>query len=82
MPGVLAVITGADLQGAASGRWRPRAPINSRDGTPVRRPARKPLTTGKVRYIGDPVAMVVTETMAHACKSDDTGLNAERVGLR
>ena len=43
-----------------------RAAIPTRDGTPMRRPAWPVLTSDKVRYVGDPVAIVVAETAVEA----------------
>jgi carbon-monoxide dehydrogenase large subunit len=40
--------------------------IPTRDGTPMHRPARPVLTSDRVRYVGDPVAIVVAETAAEA----------------
>lgn len=40
--------------------------IPTRDGTPMHRPACPVLTSDKVRYVGDPVAIVVAETAAEA----------------
>ncbi len=38
----------------------------NRDGTPLHKPRREALAIGKVRYVGDPVACVVAETVAQA----------------
>src|SRR5438552_1390916 len=40
--------------------------FKQRDGTPMKRPLRKSLAEGKVRYVGDPVACVVAETALQA----------------
>ena len=40
--------------------------IPTRDGTPMHRPACPVLTSDEVRYVGDPVAIVVAETAAKA----------------
>jgi carbon-monoxide dehydrogenase large subunit len=64
MPGVLAVYTGADL--AAYGPLKCLVPLKNRDGTPMKKPLRPALPTDKVRYVGDPVACVVAETLAQA----------------
>ena len=59
-PGVLAVITARDLEGATTG------PLPAEyDLTPfqdAQDPKRYPLATDKVRYVGDPVAAVVAES--------------------
>src|SRR5207244_4485655 len=66
MPGVLGVWTGADL---AAGNYNPFTcglPLKSRDGSPLLQTNRTALTTDKVRFVGDPVAVVVAETLAQA----------------
>ena len=64
MPGVLAVMTGADFAGMGGNPagWL----INSRDGTPMREPKRPVLAHGKVRHVGDAYAVVVAETVEQA----------------
>jgi len=64
MPGVLAVYTAADLENY--GPLKCVVPFNNRDGTPMKKPLRHALASGKVRYVGDPVAFVVAETVAAA----------------
>jgi carbon-monoxide dehydrogenase large subunit len=61
MPGVLAVYTGADL--AAYGTLKCMPPMKNRDGTPMTKPPRPALPVDKVRFVGDPVACVVAETV-------------------
>ena len=65
-PGVLAVYTGHDV--AADGLGMPKAnmPRKRPDGKPMFAPQRPPLVTDRVRYVGDPVVMVVAETLAEA----------------
>ena len=69
MPGVLAVYTGKDL--AAHGTHKCFPPINNRDGTPMKKPARRSLPVDKVRFVGDPVACVVAETALQARDAAD-----------
>src|SRR3954462_327974 len=64
MPGVLAIYTAADL--AAYGPHKCALDFKMRDGTPMKRPVRKSLASGKVRYVGDPVACVVAQTAVQA----------------
>ncbi len=61
MPGVLAVITAADLAAAGIGPMQ-AAGGKHRDGSPMPKPHQSPLAQGRVRYVGDPVALVVAET--------------------
>jgi len=65
-PGVLDVFVGADvandkINGLPCG-WL----ITSTDGQPMKEPPHPILAQGKVRYVGDHVAMVVAETLEHA----------------
>jgi aerobic carbon-monoxide dehydrogenase large subunit len=64
MPGVLGVYTGADLKGY--GPLKCIVPFNNRDGSPMKKPLRLALAADKVRYVGDPVAFVVAETVLAA----------------
>jgi aerobic carbon-monoxide dehydrogenase large subunit len=64
MPGVLGVYTGDDLKGY--GPLKCVVPFNNRDGTPMKKPPREALAKDKVRYVGDPVAFVVAETLLQA----------------
>jgi len=64
-PGVVAVYTAADLAGVNGlpCGWL----ITGTDGKPMNEPPHPVLASGKVRYVGDPVALVVAES-AHAAK--------------
>jgi carbon-monoxide dehydrogenase large subunit len=64
MPGVLGVYTAADLKDY--GPLKCVVPFNNRDGSPMKKPLRTALATEKVRYVGDPVAFVVAETLLAA----------------
>ena len=64
MPGVLGVYTSADLKDY--GPLKCIVPFNNRDGSPMKKPLRTALATDKVRYVGDPVAFVVAETLLAA----------------
>src|SRR3954471_16702093 len=66
MPGVLGIWTGADLNEAGYGPLKTLIPVPNRDGTPMKTPTRHSLATDKVRFVGDPVAFVVAETLAQA----------------
>src|SRR5437879_10164002 len=66
MPGVLGVWSGTDLAAAGYGPFTCGLPLKSRDGTPLLQTNRQPLATDKVRFVGDPVAFVVAETLAQA----------------
>ena len=66
MPGVLGVWTGTDLADAGYGPFTCGLPLKNRDGTPLKQTNRTALMTDKVRYVGDPIAFVVAETLAQA----------------
>ena len=66
MPGVLGVWTGKDLASAGYNPFTVGLPMKSRDGSPLMQTNRLPLMTDKVRFVGDPVAFVVAETLAQA----------------
>src|SRR5438874_2883212 len=66
MPGVLGAYTAPDLEAGGVGPLPPRQVMNNRDGTSMLSPVRYALATGKVRYVGDPIAAVVAETAAQA----------------
>ncbi len=61
-PGVVAVFTGADLAAAQVGGLPCGWLIHSTDGSPMREPPHPVLAVGKVRHVGDPVALVIAET--------------------
>ena len=64
-PGVLGVFTGADLD-AAIDNSLDAVPLPNRDGTMCARPRRPALASGRVRFVGEPVAIVVADTLAAA----------------
>ena len=64
MKGVLGVYTGADLAGY--GTLKCIVPFKNRDGSEMKKPPRPALATDKVRFVGDPVAFVVAETLNQA----------------
>jgi carbon-monoxide dehydrogenase large subunit len=66
MPGVLGVWTGTDLAAAGYGPYTCALPLKSRDGTPLLQTNRPALVSDKVRFVGDPVAFVVAQTLAQA----------------
>ncbi|MBV8869457.1 MAG: xanthine dehydrogenase family protein molybdopterin-binding subunit, partial [Acetobacteraceae bacterium] len=65
-PGVLAVYTGADYARDGLGMPKAAMPRKKADGSPMFAPQRPALVVDRARHVGDPVAMVVAETLAHA----------------
>ena len=61
-PGVAAVFTGADLAADNVGGLPCGWQIHSKDGSPMAEPPHPVLAIGKVRHVGDPVAVVIAET--------------------
>ncbi|MBV8535323.1 MAG: xanthine dehydrogenase family protein molybdopterin-binding subunit, partial [Alphaproteobacteria bacterium] len=66
MPGVLLALTGEDVRKDGLGDVPCMHPLNSRDGKPRYDTPRPVLAVGKVRHVGQPVALVVAETLAQA----------------
>lgn len=66
MPGVLLVLTGDDVRADGLGDVPCTTPLVSRDGKPRHDTPRPVLAQGKVRHVGQPVALVVAETLAAA----------------
>ncbi len=65
-PGVVAVYTGHDVKADGLGMPKANMPRKRPDGTPMFAPQRPPLVTDRVRYVGDPVAMVIADSLAEA----------------
>jgi aerobic carbon-monoxide dehydrogenase large subunit len=65
-PGVVAIYTAADYTADGLGMPKANMPRKKRDGSPMFAPQRPALIGDRVRYVGDPVAMVIAETLARA----------------
>ncbi len=65
-PGVVAVFTGADYAADNLGVPKVNMPRKKADGSPMFAPPRPALCVDRVRYVGDPVAMVIADTLAQA----------------
>ena len=76
VPGVAAVLTGADMAADGIGSMPCLWKIPTRDGTPMAEPPRWALARDRVRHVGEPVAAVLAESQAAA---DDA---AELVEIR
>jgi carbon-monoxide dehydrogenase large subunit len=64
-PGVVGVFTGSDIDGKMNGLpcgWL----ITDVNGQPMKEPPHPPLAQGKVRYVGDHVAVVIAESLNQA----------------
>src|SRR4029077_4880623 len=65
-PGVLLVLTGHDVKKADFGDVPCLVPLENRDGSQRADPSRPMLAKSRVRHVGDPVALVVAETLEQA----------------
>jgi len=66
MPGVLTVLTAEDIRADGLQPLRPTAEANVQTGEPFAFALQPVLAEGKVRYAGEPVALVVAETRTQA----------------
>jgi len=66
MPGVHGIWTGADFTTDDYAPFTCAMPLKNRDGSPLLQTNRLALMTDKVRFVGDPVAFVVADTVAQA----------------
>ena len=64
--GVIAVLTGQDLADDGVGGLICGWMIHSKDGSPMKAGAHPALAQGKVRYVGNEVAVVIAESLAQA----------------
>jgi carbon-monoxide dehydrogenase large subunit len=65
-PGVIAVLTFDEIEAMGAGRLTCLAPLKSRDGSMFKGSEQPFLAQGKVRFVGEAVAMVIAETAEHA----------------
>ena len=63
-PGVVTVLTAAELEERGLGAQRPTAPRRKSDGSPAHVSAQPVLAGDRVRFVGQPVAFIVAETLA------------------
>jgi len=66
MPGVVAVFTGADIAAAKINGHICGWTVTGSDGKPMKAAPGSALATGKVRYVGDEVAVVIADSHAQA----------------
>jgi carbon-monoxide dehydrogenase large subunit len=65
-PGVLAILTTEDMDAAKVGNVARVPPLTGKGGKPLYVPHRPALARGEVRHVGEPVALVVAETLLQA----------------
>ncbi|HKW55016.1 MAG TPA: xanthine dehydrogenase family protein molybdopterin-binding subunit [Stellaceae bacterium] len=61
-PGVVAVFTGADMQGSLPCGWL----VKSKDGSPMAEPPHPVLAQARVRHVGEPVVAIIAGTCEQA----------------
>ena len=66
MPGVHAVLTGADYAASGLGTIQAQLVLKTRDGAPMHRPPFAPLAIDRAVHVGEAVAVVVADTIARA----------------
>ncbi len=72
MPGVLAVLTGADMAADGLGGLPCGWTVKSKDGTDMQQPEHPPLAHSMLNYVGDAFALVVAESEHEAAKAART----------
>src|SRR5690606_36639418 len=65
-PGVVGIFDGQDIAAHKTAGLPCGWLITSTDGTPMKEPPHPVLARGKVRYVGDHVAIVIADTLEHA----------------
>lgn len=70
-PGVIAVLTFDDIESLGAGRLVCQAPLKGKGGKPYAASSQPFLATGKVRWVGEAVAMVIADTAAQAKDAAD-----------
>ena len=66
VPGVVAVLTGAEVAADGLGDIPPGALVTNRDGSTNYVPSRPALARERVRFVGEPVALVLAESLEAA----------------
>src|SRR5271156_780079 len=64
--GVVAVYTGKDLEADGIGGLPCGWLIHSKDGSPMNEPPHPVLASGRVRHVGDPVVVVIADSLGQA----------------
>ena len=71
-PGVVAISTGDDIAADEVGGLMCGSMIHSKDGSPMKTGNHPALAQGKVRYVGDHVAVVIADASAQARDATET----------
>ena len=70
-PGVAAIYTGKDMAADGVGGLPCGWQVHSKDGSPMAEPPHPPLAVDRVRHVGDPVVVVVADTLEQAREAAD-----------
>ncbi|HEY1259863.1 MAG TPA: xanthine dehydrogenase family protein molybdopterin-binding subunit [Stellaceae bacterium] len=70
-PGVAAIYTGKDMMADGVGGLPCGWQVHSKDGSPMAEPPHPPLAADRARHVGDPVAVVIAETLEEAREAAD-----------
>src|SRR6202042_699233 len=65
-PGVVKIFVGGDMAAEGIGGLPCGWQIHNQDGSPMAEPPHPVIATGKVRHVGDPVAVVIAESKQEA----------------
>jgi aerobic carbon-monoxide dehydrogenase large subunit len=65
-PGVAAVFTGKDMEADGIGGLPCGWLIHNKDGSPMQEPPHPVLASGRVRHVGDPVAVIIADSLGQA----------------
>ena len=71
MPGVIAIFTGADVAAAGLNSLPAAVPAKGRGGTELLKTHRPALAQDKVRFVGEPIALIVAESAQAAHDAAD-----------
>ena len=66
MPGIIAILGGKELQADGIGNLICGWMVHSKDGSPMKMGAWRPLAHETVRYVGDAIAIIVADSLAEA----------------
>jgi carbon-monoxide dehydrogenase large subunit len=67
MPGILEIVTGKDWIAEDFQPMPTKSAVNKKiDGTPLNQPPRHAVAIDRVRYVGEPIALIVAETSSQA----------------
>ena len=78
--GVVAILTGKDLAIGGIGALQPYEQVNIYSNEPFHFPTQYPLAKDRVRYVGEPIALVIAETPEQACDAAEQ-INVDYVPL-